>query len=65
MEQRRFAGTRRADNRHKFAGLHVQIHAAERVHVHFAGVIDLGEAADGDDRLALGQLASHAPKPQS
>ena len=61
VKQGRFAGSGRTHNRDEFARLHVQIHASQRMHVHFARMIGFLETADGDDRLDV----SHTPEPRS
>jgi hypothetical protein len=43
VKQSRFARTRRPDDGYKFARLNVQIHAAQRMHIHFAGMIGFSQ----------------------
>src|ERR1022692_2550952 len=51
MEQGRFAGSGRAHDTQELARRHIQIHAAQRGHVHFAYAINFAQAADFDERL--------------
>ena len=60
VKQRRLAGARRPDDRDELARLNVQIHAAQRMHIHFADTIGLAQPANGDDRLAI----SHTREPR-
>src|SRR5580658_6814930 len=65
VKQSRLARPRRPDNGDEFAGLDVQIDAAQRVHIHFAGMVGFSEAANGDDWPAVGHDVSHRQAPQS
>ena len=53
IEQRALAAARRAQQHDELAGVQLQVDAAQRVHVDFAHVIDLGEAAGGKHRLRI------------
>jgi hypothetical protein len=60
VHERRFAGARRADDRHEFAALDVERETAERVHGHVADPVVLRQIADGNqahDQLVCTGLA--------
>ncbi len=50
-EQRGFAAARRTGDREEFAVLDFQVHAAERVGLHFIGVENLGHAIQANQAL--------------
>src|SRR5882724_1714357 len=59
VEKGRFARAGRADDGEEIARLHLQVHAAERGHIHLAHAVDLAQIADLDR-----DPATHTPAPR-
>src|ERR1019366_2225734 len=59
MEQRRLARARSTHDRDKLAARNIQIHAAQRMYLDIAHVIDLGQPAHLDHRVLARRLRAH------
>src|SRR5690606_14148091 len=53
VDERRLAAARRADQHDEFAGLDLDVDAAQRLHLDLSGAVDLGHSLGGVDRSGV------------